>query len=271
MSNPNSRIEKLRQRERIKAYGKISKYPEYEKSGAAIKKPSVIKADIALGKNVSITDDYIYYKLAAIIICTITTGVLATLASVEYGGTENNSKSIRILLDYIGPISWTVLVIFVFLIFDAPRLLNILLVLTIVILAGVGYNQINREREKDTIENDRKKKKTVESLLIATMAVAAVTAGILAYYAVMGRGNQELLALRTQENIRKQDENIQKLIKQASNKAREDYEQEYRDRNYKQQEIADKAMDLFLSQRIKPEPRQKRKPYEGQQTDEMQN
>ena len=241
---PVSRVQKLKESDRLKTYGKVTVPDSYSGGPPLQPRKRLLRPEVGLGSSVDVYDEYINYKIAAIIIGVLTVAILSTIAYEEYEKLDDANKHTRILISYISGISWTVLVIFMFLIFNASRLLNIVIFIFILILSTIAFNR-TYSQGGDT--------KSVQGLLIAIISLASLIILVLAYYAMTSLKEQEILEIRTQERIRKQNEEIKNLIDKVKEDTKIKFAEDYNQQKAKQLEIADKAIETFLSGRIRPD------------------
>lgn len=189
------------------------------------------------------------WKLGIIIISSLVIGIISTVGYQNYEDSTidtSENQTIREIMVAILSISWFLFITFVFLLFSQGRLMYILFFITVTALALISNSII----ENQMIKGDSRNRK-IHEILISMAILAIVTACILSYYWVISKGESEILELKSQEKLRKQNELFAKEIAEQKKLVKEATKAEYEEKLKSKDEIGAKAIDLLLEKGAK--------------------
>ena len=210
MAELGPRMKKLKVKELSSIRGIRYKNPEsinYEdfENASPVEKVKIldIRPDIALGKSAGKEFQQVQLRIYFIILSSL---IVAILGTVAYSSFDDDSNKKEYLVA-ASSISWFLFISFIFLLFNATRLLHIVLFIIIIILFSMVY---------DFLDKNNKLEKTRNIILAAEVFIAFVII-ILLYYYLTSRKEDELIELKDAQNLR----NFNNYTKDLVTKARE--------------------------------------------------
>jgi hypothetical protein len=199
------------------------------------------KPDIALGLSAGKDIEDVRYNVGIIILFSLITGILSTIA---YALLNDETKEREILVAVFS-VSWFVLISFIFLLFNQTRLLHIIFFSVILVLSGIVYGSL---KDNDTVKN----------LLLATIVFACIPTFILVRYWAGSRKEEEIIELKTEERLRKREDEIKQIIKMAKEEGAKEMEEKLSKKYMLQEQIGEKAIEKFLAGRAGGEGKKKK-------------
>ena len=193
--------------------------------------------------------EQVRWKLAIVIISSLVIAIMSTVSYQIYKDTTinpENNQTIKEIFVGILSISWFLFITFVFLLFGQGRLMYILFFITVTCLAIVS----NAIVENQIFKGDDRNKK-LHDILIATIIISILAGLILMYYWATTKRETEILELRTQEKVRKQNELFAKEIDAQKKLVKEETKAEYEEKIKTRDEIGTRAIDLLLQRGAK--------------------
>ncbi len=215
------RLQGLREKESLEIGRSNFTYDDF-KNGTPEAKVKILTArpDIALGKAAGRELEDVQYRIYFIILSSL---IVAILTTVSYTTIKGEHKLGEYLVAAFS-ISWFIVISFLFLLFDATRLLHIIFFGVVLGLISNVYNQLDKE---EPAEN-----KQTQNIITATAVFAGGTSMVLLYYYLTSRKDDELMELKTKEKIRRRNEDISNLVaeakKEAKKEAKEEVENEFK-------------------------------------------
>lgn len=208
------KLRELKEREILNNAAKQFYLPSLSKRIFAAMKP-----DIALGRAVGADAGQIKMRLTVIILGSLLTAILSTLGWKYSEGGDNNEK----MLIAVFSISWFIFISFIFLLFEATRLLHILFFLSILTLCSLVSDSYTSQHISGSGTN----------LVIATSISAGIVLLILAPSYIVGKKEEELYSLKNRQLEKEKEEKFMSLIKQQIKenleKERKELENELKD------------------------------------------
>jgi len=249
MSTLGPRMQKLRQSE-LGKLGPIEDSYDKFKEGSASEKVKIIRLrpDVALGAAAGREIEEVQFRIYFIILSSL---ILAILTTVSYNTIKGESHLKEYLVAAFS-ISWFIFVSFIFLLFDATRLLHIILFGVVLGLCGAVNGKLDVEEPQEN--------KTTENIITAGTIFAGIAVAILVYYYFTSRKEEELVELKTGETIRKRNAEITKLIKTAFDQGKEEAQKDFNTRGDVYGKVGQKAIEKYITGGGEKKPVKKSKP-----------
>lgn len=158
----------------------------------------------ALGKSFNVYSEYSTLRIWLLILSLLTLGVLST---VGFTLLDDPKTTIYNFYLSITVICWLSLIIFLFTIFDNLIIFNIFLFISIAILSGVLYQEVEEDKHK--------------SITISLVAISTLIALVLLFYYIYPEPdfNPELERYRTKEEKDRKLKNLANHIRKEQEKA----------------------------------------------------
>lgn len=236
MSTLGPRMQKIRQKE-LGKLGPIEDSYDKFKEGTASDKVRIInlRPDIALGAAAGKEMEEVQFRIYFILLASL---ILAILTTVSYTTIDEENKLKEYLVAAFS-ISWFLFISFIFLLFNATRLLHIILFGIVLALCSTVYEKLDREEPSINRET--------QNIVMAGTVFAGIAASILLYYYFTSRKEEELIELKTGETIRRRNAEITKLIKTAYKEGKEEGEKERSQKGMVYESIGQKAIEKYLA------------------------
>lgn len=210
------RLQKLRDKQNLEL-GKINYTYEDFKDGTPKTKVKIleVRPDIALGstagKDFEDVQNRIYFILA-------TTLMVAILTTVSYYTLKGDDKISEYLVASFS-ISWFLFISFIFLLFNATRLLHIIFFAVIIGLSSNVYHVLDKETPQIN--------KETQNIVMAATVFAGAAVTLLIYYYLVSRKEEELIEIKSKEKLRLRNEELTKLVAEAKKAGKEEAIKEY--------------------------------------------
>lgn len=241
------RAQGLREKESLELGRTNFTYDDFKNGTPETKvKILTVRPDIALGKAAGREFEDVQYRIYFVILSSL---IIAILTTISYSTIKDENK----LREYIVAaftISWFIFISFIFLLFDATRLLHIIF-LTVVLGLISNVNTV-LDNEEPSIN------KQTENIITATIVFVAAAILVLLYYYLTSRKEDELMELKTKEKLRQRNEDISKLVKEAKREAKEEVKNEFKEKYKGVEELNVRVIDKFLSSQSKKKPTEKK-------------
>jgi len=135
-------------------------------------------------------------------------GVLSTIIFTDEEKTKSIKQADKNQMTAIMVISWTIFISFVFLMFGATRFFNIFLLVSLVAVSAITY-------EQDIKSNDK-------NMIIAILSISSICLVILTYYTFLSRTVTDSIEYREKERIQR----LQNKYMSRIERIREQYQNE---------------------------------------------
>ena len=226
----DSKIDKLKSKRKIEAYlipGPITRFF------------NAINPMYSLGKVAGKNFHENSLTISIILLFSFTVGVLTTIMFINMGDDVTNSidRPDQHLVMAAMVISWFVFTNFLFLVFEATRLFNILLFTALIILIATAVTNINQQT-------------LAARLGIASIAIATIPLIILSYYYLASEGD-EVVELKTLEREKRTKEEVKLLLAKYKKDAKEEIKKELEEDVTSQSGIKRRIADAYIEALIK--------------------
>ena len=234
------RMENQKFKERMELGRTNYTYDDF-KNGTPGAKIKILTArpDIALGKAAGKDIEEVQFRIYFIILASL---IVAILTTVSYTTLTNEHKMGEYLVAAFS-ISWFIFISFIFLLFDATRLLHIIFFGVILGLISNVYHVLDKE---EPIQN-----KKTQNIITATTVFAGAATIVLLYYYLTSRKEDELVELKTKEKMRQHNEDIAKLVKKAKDQSKEEIKEEFKEKYRGVDDINTRVINKFLTAQTK--------------------
>lgn len=185
--------------------------------------------------------------------------ILSVMSTVLYTLVKDDSYESPLAVALLS-LSWFIFVSFCFLIFESTRLLNILILISILGLCAniLDRREINKKNDASYV------------ISIIILAITSITLSILIIYFASSSGNEELIQLKTrareEERRRKLAEMIKGKLKETEDSVREKLKAEMQSEEGVRRVIANAALEGLVDNAKKgfkaPQPKKKSKKKE---------
>jgi hypothetical protein len=234
------RLQGLREKESLELGRTDFTYKDFENGTPKAKVQMLsVRPDIALGKAAGRELSDVQYRIYFIILSSL---IVAILTTVSYTTITGEHKLGEYLVAAFS-ISWFIFVSFLFLLFDATRLLHIIFFVVVLGLISNVYHELDKEEPAQN--------KKTQNIITATTVFAAGAALVLLYYYLTSRKEDELLELKTKEKLRQRNEDITKLVKEAEKKSLKDVKQELKERYEGYEQLNKDIIDRLINGQIR--------------------
>lgn len=210
---------------------------------------SAINPQKSLGGKASTFFEVQSTDISVILIFTLIAGIISIFMYRKLLDDQTANKTEEHLVLAALVILWFAFINFFFLVFDATKLLNILLFMTIIILIGYALSKIGTDNEAG-------------KLGISLLVFAIIPFSILLYYFTTS-DSDELRKIKTLENERLRKEKFAALIEQKckvrEEKAVKALESKYREEYGIRQRISESVLESFESGRFSSTGKSKKK------------
>ena len=172
-----------------------------------------LRPDIALGPAAGKEFEEVQFRIGALIVSSLIVAILTTVAYTTFD--EDNANKQYLVAAF--SISWFLFISFIFLLFNATRLLHIIFFIVVLALISAVYDHLEKENKQGTTKN----------IITATEVFIGAIIIVLLYYYLVSRKEEELIELRDSQKLREFNNYTKELVTKARELERSKLEKEF--------------------------------------------